>query len=113
MPDQAVGAVPVSHTLGVTGEELVLGAPWQLKVSQAHRPLSTQMISQSHLPPKRNFHGISETLFNCNCFSVALAMGCEAWFEVTPRPVLCCLFHLWALFHITVGWEHPKAPRRC
>lgn len=81
--------------------------------SESPRPTGHLVISQSHLPPEWNFHGVSETLFECSCFSVALAMGCEAWFEVTPGPVLCCLFHLWALFHITAGWEHPKAPRMC
>lgn len=84
----------------------MLGAPWQLRVSQAHRPLCHLTVS----PPKWNFHGISETQFEHNCFSAALVVGPEAWFEVTPQPVLCCLFHSWALFHITVGWEHPKHP---
>lgn len=78
--------------------------------SQSPRPTGHFVISQSHLPPKWNFHGISETQFEHNCFSAALVVGREAWFEVTPQPVLCCLFHSWALLHITVGWEHPKHP---
>lgn len=27
-----------------------------------------------------------------------------------PSPSCVVLFHSWALFHITVGWEHPKHP---
>lgn len=99
------------HILGVTGEELVC---WQPPgSSKSPRPTGYFVVSQSHLPPKWNFHGVSETLFDCNCFSVALAVGHKAWFEVAPGPVVCCLFHLWALFYITAGWKHPKAPRRC
>lgn len=76
------------HILGVIGEELVCWEP----PGSSESPTGHFVISQSHLPPNWNFRGVSETLFEHNCFSVALAVGHEAWFEVTPGPILCCLF---------------------
>lgn len=77
--------------------------------SESPRPTGHFVISQSC-----HQNGISMEFLKHSLSTTALV---QLWswdlkhgLKSPPSPSCVVLFHSWALFHITVGWEHPKHP---